>query len=130
MRRITPFTWERIRWDTAIIVLLIVCLFLFARNVVHFSVPPFEDAAMLMRYAQHVAEGHGVVWNIGEPPVDGATDFLFMIVTALLVRVGLSVESAVRSLGAGTHLLTIILVYLAVRYLHRGPILVALTSAL
>ncbi len=130
VRRTTPFTWEKTRWDTAIIVLLVGCLFLFARNVVRFSVPPFEDAAMLMRYAQHVAEGHGVVWNIGEPPVDGATDFLFMIVTAFLVRIGLSVESAVRSLGAGTHLLTVILVYLAVRYLHRGPILVALTSAL
>jgi hypothetical protein len=105
-------------------------MFLFVCNTVDFAIPPFEDAAMLMRYAQHVAEGHGIVWNIGEPPVDGATDFLFMIVIAWFVRVGVSVETAVRSLGVGAHVLTVGLIYLAVRYIHNGPVLFALTSAL
>jgi len=44
-----------------------------------FAAQPEEDAAILMRYAQHLAAGHGIVWNVGEPPVDGATDFLFML---------------------------------------------------
>ena len=43
---------------------------------------PFEDAAMLMRYSQHLADGQGIVWNAGEKPLDGATDFLFMCTTA------------------------------------------------
>jgi len=58
---------------------------------------PFEDAAMLMRYAQHVAAGYGMVWNVGDPPVDGATDFLFTALVALVMRAGLSVESATRA---------------------------------
>ena len=52
---------------------------------------------MLLRYSRHLAAGHGVVWNVGEPPVDGATDFLFMVVVALLHRFGLSLEAAARA---------------------------------
>jgi arabinofuranosyltransferase len=122
--------WWRFRWDIASSGLLIACLLLVARYAVDFSIAPFEDAAMLMRYAQHVAEGHGIVWNIGEPPVDGATDFLFMVVVAWLVRLGVSVETAVRALGMGAHVLTVGLVYLAVRTIHNGPVFLALTSAL
>jgi len=43
---------------------------------------PAEDAFILYRYSHHLAEGHGIVWNIGEPPVDGSTDFLWMLVLA------------------------------------------------
>jgi hypothetical protein len=53
---------------------------LVAVRLVDFSEPPFEDAAMLMRYADHLAHGQGIVWNIGEPPLDGTTDFLFLVV--------------------------------------------------
>lgn len=124
-------THERTQWwDIASVSILVIVLLLLVRYVVDFSIPPFEDAAMLMRYSQHVAAGHGIVWNIGEPPVDGATDFLFMIAAATLVRVGFSVEFAVRALGVGSHILTVFLVFVAVRYIHRGSVLVALTSAL
>jgi hypothetical protein len=42
---------------------------------------------MLLRYSQHVAEGAGIVWNIGEHPVEGATDFLYMMTIAALAKV-------------------------------------------
>ena len=57
---------------------------LFATKFIDFSIAPFEDAAMLMRYAEHFAHNYGIVWNIGEKPVDGATDFLFMVFTGYL----------------------------------------------
>jgi hypothetical protein len=41
-----------------------------------------EDGAMLLRYSQNVAEGHGIVWNVGQSPVEGATDFLYMLAVA------------------------------------------------
>ena len=72
--------------DLLLSILLIVIALLYAVQFVDFSIPPFEDAAMLMRYAQHLAGGHGIVWNIGEHPVDGATDFLFMVVSAALIK--------------------------------------------
>jgi hypothetical protein len=36
---------------------------------------PSEDAAILMRYSEHLASGAGIVWNIGEHPVDGPRIF-------------------------------------------------------
>ncbi|HNS04205.1 MAG TPA: hypothetical protein PKM78_17675, partial [Anaerolineae bacterium] len=83
------------------------------------SAHPSEDAAMLMRYAQHLAEGHGIVWNIGEAPVDGATDFLFMAAAAALVKAHLSIEHSVRLIGLGSHLLTAMIIYLSLRRGNR-----------
>ena len=33
-----------------------------------------DDAMVSMRYAQHLAHGQGLVWNIGEKPVEGFTN--------------------------------------------------------
>ena len=33
-----------------------------------------DDAMISMRYAQHLAQGHGLVWNIGQAPVEGFTN--------------------------------------------------------
>lgn len=90
---------------------------------------PMEDAAMLMRYAKNLGEGHGFVWNVGEPPVDGATDFLFTVIVGGLVRCGIAVETAVRGIGIVSHLLTVLLVYVAVRRLHMAHRAVAALSA-
>ena len=50
--------------------------------------PPFEDAAMVMRYANHLAQGAGIVWNVGDAPLDGATDFLFLLILGALRWLG------------------------------------------
>ena len=88
--------------------LLILITLAYAASFVNFNVPPYEDAAMLMRYADHLAHGHGIVWNIGEHPVDGATDFLFMAVSAGLIRIGVPVGRSVRLIGFFSHLLTVL----------------------
>lgn len=102
---------------------------LYAIRFHDFSIHPFEDAAMLMRYAQHLAEGHGVVWNVGERPVDGATDFLFMVLLALLAKAGLSLEFGARVLGYVSHLLSVFIVYLAIRLFHGSNRSLALVSS-
>lgn len=76
---------------------------------------PFEDAAMIMRYADHLASGHGIRWNLGDPPVDGATDFLFMVAVAAIARLGAAVEVATRVLVLAAHLAAVALVYLRTR---------------
>ena len=65
---------------------------------------PSEDAAMLMRYSQHLADGQGIVWNVGEAPVDGATDFLFMLHIALMVKLGMGLHLATQFLVVGAHI--------------------------
>jgi len=115
--------------DAAALACLTLLTALFAWWRVDFSVPPFEDAAILMRYSAHVAAGHGVVWNIGEPPVDGATDFLFMLLVALTHRAGLSLEASVRTLTAGAHLLSVGAIYLGLRRVQGAGLAPSLFSA-
>lgn len=58
-----------------------------------FNIPlPFEDAAMLFRYAENLATGGGISWNFGENPsaTDGATDLGFVLTLAPLIYLGLN----------------------------------------
>ncbi len=116
--------------DIIFSVLLFVSVVYYAFNFIDFAIPPFEDAAMLMRYAQHLAAGHGIVWNIGEPPVDGATDFLFMAASAGLIKLGLTVGQSVRGIGFASHLLTVLIIYWTNRRIHNGGIPASFISGL
>lgn len=93
--------------------LLVMTLGLLVAQFFYFGqgLQPQEDAAMLLRYAGHLAQGHGIVWNVGEAPVDGATDFLFMVMVAGLSKFGLRLEVASLLLTFTAHLLTVFLVY-------------------
>jgi hypothetical protein len=91
--------------------LLVLLTLAYAVRYVDFNVPPYEDAAMLMRYADHLAHGYGIVWNIGQHPVDGATDFLFMTAAAGLIKLGVTVGRSVRAIGFLAHFATVLLVY-------------------
>jgi hypothetical protein len=96
---------------------------------VSFTRYPEEDAAMLLRYSRHLAQGHGIVWNVGERPVDGATDFLFMLLVALVHRLGLSLEGAARAVDVAAHALAVLGVYAAIRRLYGAPWALALIPA-
>lgn len=111
-------------------ILLILSTLYYAFTFIDFTIPPFEDAAMLMRYAQNLAGGHGIVWNIGEPPVDGATDFLFMVASAALIKLGFTVGQAVRGIGFASHLLTVLVVYWTNRRIHNGNVPLSFLSGL
>lgn len=39
----------------------------------------FDDAMISMRYGANLAGGHGLVWNPGEAPVEGYTNFLWTL---------------------------------------------------
>jgi hypothetical protein len=121
---------KKLPLDLLISLALITFTLLYAARYVDFSIPPFEDAAMLMRYSQHLAQGHGIVWNIGEHPVDGATDFLFMVASAALIKLGFTVGQAVRGIGFVSHLLTVLLVYLTNRRVNNANIFFSLLSGL
>jgi hypothetical protein len=50
----------------------------------------FDDAMISMRYARNLVEGHGLVWNPGEAPVEGFTNPLWVLWMAVLHATGLS----------------------------------------
>lgn len=41
-----------------------------------------DDAWVSLRYARNLALGHGLVYNAGQPPVEGYTDFLWVLLVA------------------------------------------------
>jgi arabinofuranosyltransferase len=43
---------------------------------------PFDDTFISFRYAEHLAAGHGLVWNIDGPHTEGYTNFLFILLLA------------------------------------------------
>ncbi len=67
-----------------------------------------DDAMVSMRYAQHLAGGFGLVWNIGQKPVEGFTNPGWMLLMAFLhlfpipasrISLGVMVASALILLG-------------------------------
>lgn len=57
-----------------------------------------DDAFISFRYAQNLAEGHGVVWNTGEP-VEGYTNFLWVLMLAPFEKLGWDTPGASQALG-------------------------------
>ncbi|MBV9213833.1 MAG: hypothetical protein JOZ25_09340 [Actinobacteria bacterium] len=54
----------------------------------------FDDAMISMRYARNLAHGAGLVWNAGQPPVEGYTNFLWTLWMALVHLAGISDSKA------------------------------------
>ncbi len=109
--------------------MLLACLAGYVRTCVNLGNPPEEDAAILLRYSKHLAEGQGIVWNQGEPPVEGATDFLFMAAVAAAHRAGASLEGAAQAMGLTAHAITAVLLFLSIRTLFGGGRLLAMAPA-
>jgi hypothetical protein len=42
-----------------------------------------DDAFITFRYARHLVEGRGIVWNVGEAPVEGYSNFSTLLISAL-----------------------------------------------
>lgn len=47
-----------------------------------------DDAFISFRYAQHLVEGKGLVWNVGEK-VEGYTNFLWVLIIAFILNLGI-----------------------------------------
>jgi hypothetical protein len=59
-----------------------------------------DDSFITYRYARNLAHGLGPAWNPGDPPVEGYSNFLWMLMTALAMRLGIDPVVASRVLGA------------------------------
>jgi hypothetical protein len=59
-----------------------------------------DDAFITFRYSAHLGAGHGPVWNVGEKPVEGYTDFLWMVLLAVPAALHWSIPAAAKILGS------------------------------
>src|SRR5260221_4044570 len=58
-----------------------------------------DDAYITLRYARHLANGQGIVWNVGEPPLEGYSNFSFLIAAAAAIKLGVDPVLVVKWLG-------------------------------
>jgi hypothetical protein len=54
-----------------------------------------DDAYITFRYAKNLARGYGVTFNVGEPPVEGYSDFGWLLLCAVFEALQLPVETLV-----------------------------------
>jgi hypothetical protein len=116
--------------DAAIAAVLMIATLIFVKVHIASHLMPMEDASMLLRYSQNMARGHGIVWNVGEHHLEGATDFLYMVTIGVLSRLtGAGVMVVAAMLLTVSHVLSVAVLYLGLRRLYGAPLLVAVGFA-
>ncbi len=72
---------------------------------------PFDDTFISFRYAEHLASGDGLVWNIGGPPTEGFTNFLFVLLLAVSRFFTHHLLAASQAFGLASTVISGILIY-------------------
>jgi hypothetical protein len=91
---------------------------------------PQDDSYITYRYAQNFANGDGFVFNVGEEPVEGYTNFLWTLIIGMGIRLGLDPEVLATNLGLACTILAALVTALLARRLGAGPWLAALAALL
>ena len=92
----------------------------------------FDDAMISMRYARNLAAGHGLVWNAGETPVEGYSNFAWTLFMAALHLVAAEplISLFVSIAGLALLLANIVVVWSIARRLAPGRPRAAALAAL
>ena len=77
---------------------LLFCYLLVLQSV---AIWPFtiDDMYISLRYAKNWADGNGLLWNIGEPPVEGYSNFLFVCFAAAALKFGFNPVVLLKLIG-------------------------------
>ena len=103
------------RKRSLVVVLAAVVLFMVSAAIMTPYVP--DDSYISFRYAEHLANGNGLTFNIGEPPVEGYSNLLWILMLALLHRFGFELATVAPLVSACLGALALLL--LAVLFQRR-----------
>lgn len=70
--------------------ILLFAVFVYLLNTYHFHIDRWDDAYITFRFAQHLADGQGLVWNIGGERVEGFTSLLHVLLLATGIKLGIT----------------------------------------
>lgn len=88
---------NRKKWIfVALLMLFFYLLVLQTRAIWSFTI---DDMYISLRYAKHWAEGLGLLWNRAEEPVEGYSNFSFVVFAALAIHWGFNPVFVLKSLG-------------------------------
>lgn len=74
-----------------------------------------DDAYISFRYAKHLSEGAGLLWNLGEDPVEGYTSFLWVVIHAGAIKLNFNPAVFSKILSCISSLLIIIILSISTR---------------
>ncbi|MGD8454433.1 MAG: hypothetical protein PVJ57_21680 [Phycisphaerae bacterium] len=81
----------RTRWRRTADCLAATTLLLLLAHVLYYRFM-CDDAYISFRYVQNLVNGHGLVFNPGRPPVEGYTNFLWVILLSIPAALGIAPE--------------------------------------
>lgn len=90
---------------------LVIIFMAFVVHVLYFNSFVSDDAYISFRYAKNLINGHGLVWNIGEKPVEGYTNFLWVIIISIFMKMSFEPALVSKVLGTCFGFVTILLAY-------------------
>ncbi|AWV88585.1 hypothetical protein [Bradymonas sediminis] len=88
-----------------------------------------DDAYITLRYARNMAAGKGLMWNPGDFPVEGYSNFLYVLIGAASYKSGLDPVFVVKLVGVASLVLTCMLTF-AIARRWVGPLGALLPTAL
>jgi arabinofuranosyltransferase len=68
---------------------LLVSALIYLGNVYRYHLERWDDAFITFRFAQHLADGCGLIWNIGGERVEGFTSMLHVLLLAAGIKLGI-----------------------------------------
>jgi hypothetical protein len=101
---------ERLRLDPRTAALCGFTALLFIAHSVYLACVT-EDAFITFRYAQNFFAGNGFVWNVGEAPVEGYTNFLWLLISTGVLAIGADLPAASQWLGVVASIAVMAFVY-------------------
>ena len=104
----------RLRWHDSIFIALF--LYLFAAQIQ--AIWPFtiDDMYISLRYAKNWAAGNGLVWNVHASPVEGYSNFSFVVIGAVTLLLNGNPVVALKIAGLLGLFFTCIFIYLISRF--------------
>jgi hypothetical protein len=84
-------------------------------QVYQYHLERWDDAYIVFRYAQHLVEGYGFVWNVGGDRVAGFTSLIDVLLIAAGIKLGIDPWLASLILGVVSVLATAVMMLLIIR---------------
>jgi arabinofuranosyltransferase len=94
-----------------LLVFMLLTLAVFAAHSWVYVNAALDDSFITYRYARHLADGDGPVWNRGEAPVEGYTSFLWVVVNAAALRIHIHPLIASKIIGETAAAILIVVIF-------------------
>jgi arabinofuranosyltransferase len=81
---------------------------------------PFDDAYITFRYAENLAKGAGIVWNIGGPHTEGYTNFLLVLILSPFALFNADLMLVSQLVGIASTILTALVIFKLVNLISES----------